>query len=119
MKYHSIKFQHKVLPGIRKLFEQSNPNVKINHGITEWLRLEGTSGNHPVQPPSKQGHLTHVAQDLIQVCSEYLQGRRLHILFDQPVPVLCHAYSKEMLSHIQPSCASVVPIASCPVAGHH
>ncbi|XP_068788224.1 uncharacterized protein [Struthio camelus] len=52
---------------------------------------------------------------------EYLQGRRLHYLSGQPVPMLCHPHSEEVLSQVQVELPVVqfLPIASCPVAGHH
>jgi len=37
-------------------------------------------------PLPKQDHLQQVAQDLVQVSFEYLQGRRIHNLSGQPVP---------------------------------
>jgi len=49
----------------------------------------------------KQGHLDQVAQDLVQVGFEYLQRRRLHNLPGQPVPVLHHPQSKEVLPCLQ------------------
>jgi len=49
----------------------------------------------------KQGHLQHAAQDLVQAGLEYLQRRRLHNLPGQPVPVLCHPQSEEVLPHVQ------------------
>ena len=49
----------------------------------------------------KQGHPEQVAQDLVQVGFEYLQSRRLHNLPGQPVPVLRHPQSKEVLPHVQ------------------
>lgn len=59
--------------------------------------------------PVKQGRLADVAQDHIQVGFEYFQRRRLHNLFGQPVPALCHPYSKEVSSHIQPK----LPVCQC------
>ena len=44
-------------------------------------------------PLLKQGHLQLVVQDCVQVASEYLQGRRLHTLLGQPVPVASHPHS--------------------------
>jgi len=38
----------------------------------------------------KQGHLEQAAPDLIQAGFEYLQSRRLHNPYGQPVPVLSH-----------------------------
>lgn len=38
------------------------------HTVIEWLRLEGTSGGHLVQPPLlKQGHLEWAAQGCVQL----------------------------------------------------
>jgi len=45
----------------------------------------------------KQGHLQQAAQDFVQVGLEYLQTRRLHNLLGQPVPVLRHPQSEEVL----------------------
>ncbi|KAK4823251.1 hypothetical protein QYF61_000218 [Mycteria americana] len=68
----------------------------LSHIITEWSKWEGTSGGHLVQPPLlKQSHLETVAQDPSQTAFEYLQGRRLHKLPGQPVPVLDHPHSKK------------------------
>lgn len=37
--------------------------MRQNYTFTEWLRLEGTIWDHPVQPSCfKQGHLQHIAQ---------------------------------------------------------
>jgi len=41
-------------------------------------------------PLLKQDHLEQVAQDHVQMASEYLQGWRLHSLFGQPLPVHTH-----------------------------
>ena len=72
-------------------------------------------------PLLEQDHLEHVAQDRVQAGFEYLQRRRLHSLSGQPVPVLGHPQSKEVFSHVQMELPvfQFVPIAPCPVAGHH
>jgi len=72
-------------------------------------------------PLPKQGHLERAAQDRVQAGLEYLQRRRLHSLPGQPVPVLCHPQREEVLPHIQTELPMLqfVPIAPCPVAGHH
>ena len=72
-------------------------------------------------PLPKQGHLQQAAQDLVQVGLEYLQRTRLHILSGQPVPVLHHPQREEVLPYVQAELPMVqfVPIAPCPVTGHH
>jgi len=72
-------------------------------------------------PLLKQGHLKQVSQDLVQAGFEYLQRRRLHNLPGQPVPVLCHPQSKVFLSRVQTELPMLqfMPVAPCPVAGHH
>ena len=61
------------------------------------------------------------AQDLVQAGLEYLQRRRLHNLPRQPVPVLRHPQREEVLPHVQMELPMLqfVPIAPCPIAGHH
>jgi len=69
----------------------------------------------------KQGHLQQAAQGLVQVGLEYLQRRTLHNLPGfHPVPVLHHP-QREVLSHVQIELPKLqfVPVAPCPVAGHH
>jgi len=51
-------------------------------------------------PLPNQGRLQQVAQDLVQAGLEYLQRRRLHNLTGQPVPVLRHPQSEEILPHV-------------------
>jgi len=58
-------------------------------------------GSSSPTPLPKQGHVEQVAQDLVQVGFEYLQRRRLHNPSGQPVPVLCHPQTKEVLPHVQ------------------
>ena len=52
------------------------------HSNTEWLGLEGTSGDCLRQPPLlRQGWVEQVAQDHYQLRSAYLQGCRRHRLW--------------------------------------
>jgi len=69
----------------------------------------------------KQSHLQQVVEDLVQAGLEYLQRRTLHHLPGQPVPVLRHPQREEILPHIQTELPVLqfVPIAPCPVTGHH
>jgi len=66
---------------------------------------------------SKQGHLQQAAQDLVQAGLEYLQSN----VSGQPVLVLCHPQSEEVLPHLQTELPMLpfVPVAPCPVCGHH
>jgi len=71
-------------------------------------------------PLPKQGHLEQAAQDPVQAGLEYLQRRRLHNSSGQPVPVLCHPQTKGVLPHVQTELMlQFVPVAPCPVTGHH
>ena len=78
-------------------------------------------GSSSPTPLPKKGLLQQAAQDLVQAALEYLQRRRLHNLPGQPVPVLHHTHSKEVLPHVQTELPMLqfVPVAPCPVAGHH
>jgi len=78
-------------------------------------------GSYSPVPLPKQGHLQQAAQDLIQEGLEYLQRRRLHNLPGQPVPVLHHPQREEILPHVQMELPVLrfVPVAPCPVNGHH
>jgi len=77
-------------------------------------------GSSSPTPLPKQGLLQQAAEDLVQAGLEYLQRRRLHHLPGQPVPVLRHP-QREVLPHVQTELPMLqfVPIAPCPVAGHH
>ena len=91
----------------------------LNHRILGVGRdLCGSSSPTPLP---KQGHLQQAAQDFVQVGLEYLQRRRLHNLPGQPVPGLHHPRREEVLPHVQLELPMLrfVPIAPCPVAGHH
>jgi len=78
-------------------------------------------GSSSPSPLLKEGHLQQVAQDLVQAGLEYLQRRRIHNPSGQPFPVLHHPQREEVLPHVQLELPVLqfVPIASCPVAGHH
>jgi len=78
-------------------------------------------GSSSPNPLPKQGHPEQAAQDLVQVGFEYLQRRRLHNLSGQPVPGLCHPQREEVLPRVQLELPLLqfVPVAPCPVSGHH
>ena len=80
--------------------------------------LCGSSGPTPLP---KQHHLEQAAQGCIQTEFEYLQEMRLHNPSGQPLPLLHHPQSEEVLTHVQTELPLLqsVPIAPCPVAGHH
>ena len=82
--------------------------------------LCGSFGPTPLPMPM-QGHLEQFAQDLIQAGFEYLQRKRIHSLSGQPVPGLRHPQREEVLPHVQLELPLLqfVPVAPCPVAGHH
>jgi len=72
-------------------------------------------------PLPKQGHLQQAAQDCVQVGLEYLHRRRLCNLPGQPVTGLRHPQSEEVLPHVhlELPLLQFVPVAPCPVTGHH
>ena len=90
-----------------------------NHRI-EGVGRDLCGSSSPTLLP-KQGHLQQAAQDLVQASLEYLQRRRLHSLPGQPVPVLRRPKREEVLPHVQTELPvpQFVPIAPCPVTGHH
>jgi len=92
-----------------------------DHRITECLGLEGTLGIIQSNPLLKQGHPEQAAQDPVQAGLEYLQRRRLHSLPGQPWPGLRHPQREEVLPHVQLELPLLqfVPVAPCPVTGHH
>lgn len=67
------------------------------HKIIEWLRWERTFGNCLLQPPAQ----SRVSQTCLQGWSGW------------PVPVPGRTHSEKDVSY------GFVPIASCPLAGHH
>ena len=75
--------------------------------------LCGSSGPTPLP---KQGHLEQLPQDPIHAGFEYLQRRRIHSLSGQPIPVLRHPQSEEVLPHVQTELPLLqfVPVAPCP-----
>ena len=78
-------------------------------------------GSPSPMPLPKQGHPEQDAQDLVLADLEYLHRRRIHNLPGQPVPVLRHPQSEEVLPHAQLELPLLqfVPIAPYPVTGHH
>ena len=78
-------------------------------------------GSYSPTPLPKLSHLEQAAQDPIQASLQYLQRRRLHNLPGQPVPVLCHPQSEEVLPQVQTELPMLqfVPVAPCLVTGHH
>jgi len=78
-------------------------------------------GSPSPAPLPKQGHLQQAAQDHARAGLEYLQRRRIHNLPGQPVPVLRHPQREKVLPHVQMELPvpQFVPIAPCPVTGHH
>jgi len=78
-------------------------------------------GSSSPTPLLKQGHLQQAAQDRVLAGLEYLQRRRLHSLPGQPVPVLHRPQREEVLPHVQLELPVLqfVPVAPCPVTGHH
>jgi len=85
-----------------------------------WVGRDLWRSSSPTSLP-KQVHLQQAAQDLVQAGFEYLQRRRLHNTSEQPVPVLHHPQCKDVLTHVQLELPMLqyVPIAPCPVTGHH
>jgi len=80
-----------------------------NHGIVEWLGLEGTSRIMKLQPPCcRQGHqpphliLDQAAQGPIQSGLTHLPGRSIHSLSGQPIPARHHSPCKGLPPDIQP-----------------
>lgn len=93
----------------------------LDFRIPKWSKLERPSGGPLVQPLLSRGTQSNTAQDYIQVAFEDLQNWRLHGLSGQPVPVLHHLHSMEVLPGVWlgPPVFQLVPGAVCPGAGHH
>ena len=95
-----------------------------SNSVTESQNGRGWQGplwvTHP-NPLPKQGHPEQAAQHLVQAGLEYLQRRRLHSLPGQPGPGLRHPQREEVLPRVQLELLMLqfVPVAPCPVAGHH
>ena len=77
-------------------------------------------GSSSPTPLPKQGHPQQAASDHVHAGLEYLQ-RRLHNLLRQPVPGLRHPQREEVLPPVRAELPLLqfVPIAPCPVTGHH
>ena len=82
--------------------EPLNPD-HLPYRTMESLELEGTFKGHLVQLPcNEQEHaqLDQVAQGLIQPLLESLQGRGIHHLSEQPVPLSHHTHCKRLFPYI-------------------
>ena len=99
------------------------PRLQVqNH--TESQNVRGWKGPLWVtqsNPLPKQGHPEQGAQHRGQAGLEYLQRRRLHSPSGQPGPGLRHPQREEVLTRVQLEFPRLqfVPVAPCPVAGHH
>jgi len=81
--------------------------------------LEGSSGDHQVQLPAKEGSLQQVAQEIIQARLDYFQKRRLHCLSGHSVQVVYRLQSQEALPHVHMELPVFVTAAPCSATGHH
>jgi len=112
------------LPALSCLVPQA-PSSPLNRGGAQNHRMVGVGrglwrSSSPI-PLLKHGHLEQAAEDLVQVGFEYLRRRRPLNPFGQPVPVLRHPQREEVLPRVQMEILMLqfVPVAPCPVAGHH
>jgi len=98
------------LSGANKLLVPDHTDRRVESGSSSATR--DLCGSPSPAPLLKQGHLEQAAQNLVQVGLEYLQRRRLHSLPRQPVPVLCHPQSEDVLPHVRQNflCFSLCPL---------
>ena len=103
------------------MFEYAETMTDDRMRITELLRLEGASGDHPVPPRcSQQAQLQQVAQGCSHLGFEYLQGWRLRSLSGQPVLLPDHPHHKKKLFLMYTwkfPILHFIPVASCPLSG--
>ena len=123
---HSVRFPSWAILHPKNLMQLSTCLTHLYHfSESQNHRMVGVGRDlcglsSPTHLP-KQGHLQQAAQELVQAGLEYLQRRRLHNLPGQPVAGLRHPQREEVLPHVQTELPVLqfVPIAPCPVAGHH
>jgi len=96
----------------------SGANRSLGHSRRRWRGPLGITRSDPLP---KQGHPEQAAQHRVQAGFAYPQRRRLHSPSGQPVPGLRHPQREEVLPHVQTELPVLqfVPVAPCPVAGHH
>jgi len=68
----------------------------------------------------RKSHPEQAAQDHVQMAFQYLQGRKHHSLYGQPVPLIRHHHIRKVFSDVQrePPVFQFVPVASDPVTEH-
>jgi len=87
----------------KKKFGSHNRITEQNniHRTAELLRLESTSGDHPVYPVVlRVGQLQQIFQGYFWLSFEYLQGQTLDNLSGQPIPVFDCPYNKNLFSYV-------------------
>ena len=92
-----------------------------NHRIAECQGLEWTSGDHLGQHPAKAGSPRAGCTGPCPGGFWISREKETYYAFRQPVPVLCHPQSKDVFPHVQVELPMLlfVPVAPCPVDGHH
>lgn len=92
----------------------------VYHRLTVWLRLEGTSEAHVVQPLcSSRVTQSRLHQNMFQMVLE--QGRRLQNQSGHPISMLSQPHSKEVLPAVQAKLPvfQFLLVVSRPAAWHH
>lgn len=89
-----------IFPGCKRYHwslkeRNSSVSFKVDHEITECLRLKGTSGGPTPLP--KQGQQEPVAHHTVSREFLGVSKETLHSLFEQVLPVLSHVQSKSFL----------------------
>ena len=91
------------------------------HRIREWLWLEETLKDHPVEPRCHgQGHLSldHVTQSSVEPVFEHFQQWGIPSFSGQPFPVPHHLHHHKILPFVQSTSTlfQFKTVAPCPIA---